>query len=240
MEIELELEKYPSLNAFFTRRLRPGCRPIAKGADTLISPVDGQLSMLGKIDKGLLLQAKGHSYTLSELLQGLPFEKRFVNGKYCTFYLSPRNYHRIHFPCNAMVIAHSWLPGRLLPVNQAAVEQIDRLFVGNERLVSLLEHRRGLIAMVKVGAFNVGSIRVGYNRDLYTNRRANRHGLSKGYHQYAKALRFLRGEELGYFEMGSTVILLFERNCFRFAEHIRAPMSICYGEKIGTWNKRAN
>jgi phosphatidylserine decarboxylase len=205
-EAEFPLEAYPSFVAFFTRRLKEGLRPLAEGEEVIISPVDGRIAQFGDIKEGTILQAKGIDYSVAEFLGDEEAAKRFAGGQFLTIYLSPKDYHRIHSPLEATIQAFHYLPGRLLPVNPPSVKHFPRLFVENERLVSDLEHpRAGALALVKVGATNVGRMRL-YYTDFATNgwfsNRKQSVTLSSPAH-------LARGEELAVFELGSTVVLLF-------------------------------
>ena len=228
-EAQKSIGQYKSLNEFFTRALKNKSRPLAKGKDSLISPVDGVLSGMGKIHRGQLLQAKGRGYSLAELLGNSEYTKPFLGGYYLLFYLSPKDCHRIYSPLALKVFAYNYIPGRLLPVNELAVRTISKLFVRNERLISLFHCKNKIAAMVMVGASNVGSMRVPYDKHLYTNSwRSKAHSRA-----YKKPLSFARGAEFGRFEMGSTVILLFEKNSFKPSQSLRTPRSVQYGEMLG-------
>ncbi|WP_067931670.1 archaetidylserine decarboxylase [Alicyclobacillus kakegawensis] len=201
-EAEHPLDAYSSLCEFFTRGLLPGARPLAAGG--LISPVDGTVSALGRILEGTLLQAKGYLYTVSALLGSDKDAEAFEGGHYITLYLSPRDYHRIHMPISGKVVFWRYIPGRLYPVNALGVAAVPGLFSKNERLVSWLETGYGRLAMVKVGATVVGSIRTPYGPRFSGAWNRQRRRISEG----AAGLWLERGGELGRFELGSTVILL--------------------------------
>lgn len=206
--VKRSVDEFEHLLAFFIRELRPETRPIAEGDDVVVSPVDGTISQIGMIEEGMLFQAKGITYSLEELL-GKRHEhvSSFLGGCFMTIYLSPRDYHRIHMPLDGNVVACTHIPGNLYPVNKFGVNYITGLFVTNERLVSYIDSRCcGNIALVKVGATNVGSIKVGYDKNITTNQK-----VKKVMHQvYDPAFNLQKGDELGWFEFGSTVILLFE------------------------------
>ena len=229
-ESQKGIKQYKSLNEFFTRALKSKSRPLSKGKNSLISPVDGVLSGIGKIHRGRLLQAKGREYSLAELLGSPDYTKPFLGGYYLLFYLSPKDCHRIYSPLALKVLAYNYIPGRLLPVNELAVRTLSKLFVRNERLISLFHCKNKIAAMVMVGASNVGSMRVNYEKSLYTNS-WQRKAHSK---HYQRPFPFSRGAEFGRFEMGSTVILLFEKNMLRLSRGILAPKPVCYGEMLGT------
>jgi phosphatidylserine decarboxylase len=227
--IEKPVKEYRSLKEFFTRRLKPGARPIAPGEDVVVSPVDGTVSQMGDIEQGTLIQAKGKLYNLAELLGGTPdLVERFQGGKFITIYLSPRDYHRIHMPVSGTLVKYSYLPGRLYPVNQLGIEHVENLFARNERLVTFVEtDNMGGVALVKVGALFVGSVKVVYNTATTNVKRGRQVCESiEGTPRYAK------GEEVGWFEFGSTVILLFECGEMEWAPGIREGTTLLMGQPI--------
>ncbi|HOX44783.1 MAG TPA: archaetidylserine decarboxylase [Myxococcota bacterium] len=205
-EAELPLEAYDTLNAFFTRRLRPGARPFDPAPATLVSPVDGRIAAWGDCQQDRLLQIKGIEYSLFGLLRDGPMATRFECGLYATLYLSPRDYHRVHAPLDLEVTGIGYMPGALLPVNGPSVRWVEQLYTLNERLVVYANSPAGALAVVFVGAHCVGSIRLSFH-DFVTNR-GGRGPLRQS---FERPVRLAKGEELGVFEMGSTVVLLFER-----------------------------
>ena len=206
-DAERPLDEYESLLEFFTRRLKPGLRPIDPDPDVLVSPVDGTVLVAGPVGTGTLFQAKGKSYTLSALLADEAAPGIFARGHYVTVYLAPRDYHRIHAPAAGIVTGCTHVPGALFPVNAAAVAQVEGLFATNERLITHLETDRfGRIDVVKVGATNVGHITAAYDAGVATNV-----GQTETTHRrYAPGIPLEKGAELGVFEMGSTVIVVTE------------------------------
>lgn len=229
------VEAYESFNDFFTRHLKPGLRPIAS-AD-VVSPVDGYVSEFGAIQSGQLLQAKGKYYALQELLATTDAEsKRFNQGAFITLYLSPKDYHRVHMPCAGVLQAMTHVPGTLFSVQPATTRHIPRLFARNERLVLLFETHLGRMAAVFVGATVVGAIGTRWQGDL------PRPKAIKSYHEavaaWPDADKTLEvADELGYFKLGSTVILLFEKPIAWTAE-LKAGMSIQLGMALGNILKR--
>jgi len=158
VEAAVPASGFANLQDFFTRKLRPGLRPIDASSEGLVSPCDGTVGACGNVAKGQLVQAKGRTYALHELL-GSEMAARFDGGIYCTLYLSPRDYHRVHAPADALV-RHAWyVPGTYWPVNPAAVAAVPRLFAMNQRLITLLETHQGMVGVVMVGACLVGAIR---------------------------------------------------------------------------------
>lgn len=227
-EAEKPLEEYVSFTDFFTRHLKEGARTIAEGERTIISPVDGAVYASGRIEEDTVFVAKGYPYTLSELLDDAEAAKNFRNGSFITIYLSPRDYHRLHTPIAGKVHQFRYLPGKLLPVNPPSVEAFPKLFAQNERLTTYIESEyAGNIAYIKVGATNVGRISLSY-REFFTNR-----------WDFPKAETFPveppaqleTAGEIGVFEMGSTVIMLFEPNVQLLDLEEHQPVQL--GQKIG-------
>ncbi len=196
---------YESFNAFFTRELRPGARPIATDAHALVSPVDGTVSQLGRIDAGALLQAKGMQYTCEGLLADVPSAARYRGGSFACLYLAPYNYHRIHMPCDGVLRATRYVPGQLFSVNAATARTVPDLFARNERVVCDFDTDDGPLCLVLVGALFVGSIETVFAGEI--NPPPVRGGRVRAI-EAGVGRTFRRGEELGRFNMGSTVILL--------------------------------
>ena len=207
-ESERPIDEYPTFTEFFTRRLKPGARAIAPGALLPVSAVDGTVGELGEISLGRAYQAKGKEYTLAELIGGpdaAADAAQFAGGSFCTIYLAPYNYHRIHAPLGGEITGYVNMPGQLWPVNAVGVRNVEKLFCVNERLTTFLKTPRGPCAVVAVGATNVGRIRAVYD-DVVTNARRTRKAERK---LYAQPVRVEKGGELAIFEMGSTVVVLF-------------------------------
>jgi phosphatidylserine decarboxylase len=196
---------YESFNAFFTRELRPGARPIATEAHALVSPVDGTVSQLGRTNAGALLQAKGMQYTCAGLLADGPAAARYQGGSFACLYLAPYNYHRIHMPCDAVLRATRYVPGQLFSVNAATVRAVPDLFARNERVVCDFDTDDGPLCLVLVGALFVGSIETVFAGEI--NPPPVRGGKVRMIDS-GVGRTFRRGEELGRFNMGSTVIVL--------------------------------
>lgn len=198
---------YPSFNAFFTRSLRPGARPIDPDPAVLVSPVDGTVSQIGRLDGSAILQAKGHSYSVEALLGGGGgWAERFAGGSFATLYLAPYNYHRIHMPAAAALRGAWFVPGKLFSVNAATAAAVPGLFARNERVVCAFEEGPLAFALALVGALFVGSIATVWHGEVTpcSPRRAAQLPLDTG----RAPRRLERGAELGRFNMGSTVILL--------------------------------
>lgn len=210
-ESEYPLEHYANIGELFIRRLKTGKRPIADSE--IVSPVDGVLSQTATFDgKQELIQAKGKTYTLKDLLRDEEMAARFEGGAFATIYLAPFNYHRIHSPVKGQVIDASYCPGTLWPVNVGSVERVEGLFCINERLTSHIRLEDGSeLLVVKVGATNVGRIGVAYTNDLLTNAGKLPKDCKRYDWQPKETIMVEKGGELGRFEMGSTVILVVDK-----------------------------
>jgi phosphatidylserine decarboxylase len=229
-EAEKQIEDYRSLFDFFTRKLKSGARPIDNG---VVSPVDGRIVEFGEINNGQLIQAKGKLYTVESLLKNTEFSQKFINGFYITIYLAPGDYHRIHYPVSGKIVSSIYIQGALWPVNRWSVENIEELFSVNERLITTIDTNNSLVSVVKVGATNVGAIRVFYD-EIVTNQQpgfmATNRVVAK---KYIDSVVGEKGKEMAVFEMGSTVILLFEKKHFSLNSSIAKNSLIKVGQNIG-------
>jgi phosphatidylserine decarboxylase len=225
--VEIDPYRYGSFNDFFTRALRPDARPIAPAAPAIASPVDGMVSECGNIDGDELLQAKGRRYTLADLLADEPWARRFEGGSFATIYLAPFNYHRIHMPMRGRLLDTVYVPGRLLSVNATTAQHVARLFARNERVLTLFESDLGQFALVLVGALNVGSMATVWAGDITPAARRLVTRIP------ASTVVLDKGAELGRFNMGSTIILLFEANRARWHPLLRAGSVVQFGQTIG-------
>ncbi len=223
---------YESFNAFFTRALRAGSRPQPVDPQALACPVDGTISEIGRIHSDRLLQAKGHDYTLAALLAGRePWLAAFRDGHFATIYLAPYNYHRIHM-ATAGTLAESWyIPGRLFSVNAATARAIPGLFARNERLVLGFDDVELRHAIVLVGALNVGCMETVWH-GVVTPRRP-RTVTTLELPRPTPPTYAARGAELGRFNMGSTVILLFPAGSICWAADMRPGRRVRLGETLG-------
>lgn len=203
-EAEHPLEHYPSLAELFARRLKPGARPLAEG---IVHPCDAQLTQVGPIEKGHIVQTKGISYSVNNFLKNAKAAEIFRGGCYLTYYLCPTDYHRVHCPMDAKLTEITLVPGNLWPVNPWSVENISQLFAVNERLIFHLDTEVGKVALVMIGATNVGQIEVPFDKDIRTN--IGRKGRSPLRKTYANPIELKKGDELGIFHMGSSVVLIF-------------------------------
>jgi phosphatidylserine decarboxylase len=227
-EAERDYLSYPTFNAFFTRRLKPGARPIDPDPSMVCSPVDGTVGQVGPIRNGTLIQAKGREYTLKDFLVDEEDAKDFEGGVFATLYLAPYNYHRIHTPLGGEITGYAYVPGHLWPVNAAGVAKIDKLFAVNERLITYQQTAAGKVAVAKVGATCVGRIRALYD-DVVTNS-----GRPPSFMRvrYSKPMPVDKAAECGVFEMGSTVILLFQRNRVALTSNITTGSPIRLGQPL--------
>jgi phosphatidylserine decarboxylase len=212
-EAEKPIEQYSGLQEFFTRRLRPGARPVAAGADLVVSPADGTVVETGVVEAGMLLDAKDAGFTLTDLLADGEAARRLDGGVYQVIYLSPRDYHRVHSPIEGQVVGWHYVPGQLFPVNARSVLREPGLFSKNERLVTLIKSPAGLAAVVMVAAVGVGHITAAYDAEVATHSSAFV-GKFVGKDVPRKTLTapipIARGGELGTFNLGSTTIVFFE------------------------------
>jgi phosphatidylserine decarboxylase len=224
---ETDPYRYGSFNEFFTRALRAEARPIDADREKISSPVDGMVSECGVIDNDRLLQAKGRQYTLDELLARQPWARSFEGGSFATLYLAPFNYHRIHMAVRGTLRDTVYVPGRLFSVNSATAGHVPRLFARNERVLTLFDTEFGQFALVMVGALNVGSMATVWAGDI-----------TPAAHRVmtripCPAVTLDKGAELGRFNMGSTVILLFEPNRAEWHPLLRAGSVVQLGQAIG-------
>jgi phosphatidylserine decarboxylase len=228
---ETNLESYASFNAFFTRALAEGTRPVDPAPDSVVCPADGKISQLGVIRDGRIFQAKGRDYSCRELLGDRERAADFSNGAFATIYLSPRDYHRVHMPVDGTLSAETYIPGDLFSVNPVTADNVDALFARNERLVCYFDATGGPMAMVLVGAMIVAGIATAWSGQVVPPARRPR---TLDYRQPPAQVRLARGEEMGRFFLGSTVILLFPENTVAWEERYRAGSATRMGERLGT------
>ena len=230
---EPDAHAFESFNAFFTRALRDGARPLAGGASTLACPVDGTVSQAGPIDGNRIFQAKGHHYSLEALLAGAApgWAAGFRDGSFATIYLAPYNYHRIHMP-NDGVLREGWyVPGRLFSVNGTTAAAVPGLFARNERVVLIFDGDCGPFAVILVGALFVGSMTTVWHGDVTPRRGRQPERLPLNPTGHPLALS--RGAELGRFNMGSTVILLYGKDRAELLARCAPGQVVRMGEAIG-------
>jgi phosphatidylserine decarboxylase len=222
---------YDSFNGFFTRALRPDARPIDPDLNAIVSPVDGTVSQCGAIDGDALIQAKGHTYSLLALLGGdTQLAARYQGGQFACIYLAPYNYHRMHMPLAAQVQDTLYVPGDLFSVNAATARSVPGLFARNERVVCDFASQDSKFAMVFVGALFVGSIETVWAGEINPPPRrlgsAIRIGTGRG-------TLLTKGAEAGRFNMGSTVVLVFEPGKMHWDNHLQAGATLRMGQRIG-------
>lgn len=230
--VQTELSGYISFNTFFVRSLKPETRPIENDSFSIISPVDGTVSQMGKADDGKLIQAKGIQYSVEKLLTpDFSSLDSFNQASFATIYLAPDNYHRVHMPLAGKLKAMWFVPGSLFSVNKKSTEKIDGLFTRNERVIMLFETEAGLMTVIMVGAMLVRSIVIVWEGVIAPNASKKIH-----YWDYAdKNVNLDKGDELGYFQYGSTVIVLFEKDKINWNGEYKVGSTIKFGEKIGDW-----
>ncbi|HSD91089.1 MAG TPA: archaetidylserine decarboxylase [Kofleriaceae bacterium] len=204
-EAELDLRSYSSLGDLFARRLRPGVRPVCEDYGAIITPCDGVLAARGTAVDGALVQAKGRNYQLEDLVVDKELAETLTGGEYATIYLSPRDYHRVHTPVDATIVRYDYIPGALWPVNPVIATRRDRLLSRNERVVITLDAGRlGMVAIVMVAASGVGNIALEHADESVIWRSAGeRRRIDVG-------VEVQRGDELGAFRLGSTVVMVFQ------------------------------
>lgn len=222
---------YPTFNAFFTRPLRAGVRTVDGAKNSIVSPVDGAVSQVGTIHSGRIFQAKGQGFSALELLGGSVDDARlFEEGSFATLYLSPRDYHRIHMPVAGSLRRMLHVPGRLFSVNPPTTRAVPRLFARNERVVSLFDTDAGPMALVMVGAMNVASMETVWVGEVTPHLR-----VSVGSWDYKPGdVRLTKGAEMGRFNMGSTVILLFAAGKIRWEPEYGPEVPVRVGRRLAT------
>lgn len=223
-------EEFLCFNDFFTRELKSELRPIDPEVKSIISPVDGRISEFGKIQGEQIFQAKGQYYDLGALVGDARLAEAFRDGEFLTAYLAPRDYHRIHMPIAGKLEKMLHIPGKLFSVNPPTVASIPNLFARNERVVSLFSTEIGTMALISVGAIIVGGISTKWH-GLVTPPSSR----SVSMWDYSNTdLEFERGQEMGHFQLGSTVIILFSKNKMQWLETLKSENSLKMGEKIGS------
>jgi len=223
---------YPSFNDFFTRQLADGARSIDSGVNSIISPVDGTVSACGNIESDMLLQAKGSHYSLSDLLMtDIEDTDRFSNGSFATLYLAPHNYHRVHCPLSATLVAARYVPGSLYSVNATTVSLLPNLFTRNERLICHFNSDAGPVILILVGALHVGSISTPWTGQIRPRHKGVVQDidiLQKGYPTGVN-----KGDLLGWFNMGSTVVILLPPGAGEFSLDLGPGDNVRMGQAIG-------
>jgi len=209
-EAELPVEKYPSLGEFFIRKLKFGIRPMAQS--WAVHPVDAAITQAGKIISGKLIQAKDKTYSIETFTQDKKALEKYHNGVFLTYYLCPTDYHRVHSPVSGEIKRVVHIPGGLWPVNSWSTENIHELFSINERVLVEIETELGLVGVMFVGATNVGKICLSFDAEIIGNQLLSGAIKEKNYFNLSIKLPIKKGEELGMFRMGSTVVMLYSEN----------------------------
>ena len=219
---------YASFNDFFTRSLKPTARQIITNNQTIVSPADGIIAATGKIQVDQIFQAKNHNFSIRDLLGDNSIDSsQFTNGTFCTIYLAPHNYHRVHMPLDGSLEQMLFIPGKLFSVSTKTSDAIPNLFARNERLVTIFNTNIGKVAVILVGAMVVGSIETSWQKNISPPH----HSQIKAWH-YDQKIKLNKGEELGLFKLGSTVITLFPRNTTEIQQNITAKHKILMGQPI--------
>lgn len=229
-----DISSYKTFNDFFTRPLKSDARPIAKS--DFICPVDGAISQFGAIRKNQIFQAKGHDYSTLALVAGnAPLANQFEDGHFACLYLSPKDYHRIHMPCDGQLISMSYVPGDLFSVNPTTAANVPNLFARNERVVcEFVSEKHGTFVMVLVGATIVGSMATVWHGIVNPPRNKT----VQEWQYSHQDIRLKQGEEMGRFLLGSTVVMLFEKEALSFNQNWKPAQLIQLGEVMG--NTTAN
>lgn len=228
--VESDPEEYKSVNAFFTRHLNEQAREFEDAKDTIASPVDGVVSQAGVIDNSEIFQAKGKSFNVTALLGSADMATQFEGGHFTTIYLSPKDYHRIHFPVDGTLTKMIHVPGDLFSVNPTTTEAIDGLFARNERVVSFFDTPAGPMAMVMVGAIFVSSIETVWQGEVTPPR----HNQVRSWTYSDKNLSYKKNDEMGHFNMGSTIVMLYAKDAIAWNDSLAAEKEVQLGQVIGT------
>ena len=221
---------YRNFNDFFTRAIRPELRPICDQDDGIACPADGAISQLGNIEYGTLFQAKGHNYSLTDLLGGdASLSNQFLGGSFATVYLSPKDYHRVHMPLTGRLTKMIHIPGKLFSVNKVTAEQIPNVFARNERTVCLFDTEAGPMAVILVGAMIVASIETVWAGQVTP---FNKQVVTWDYGALNN-IELKKGEEMGRFKLGSTAIILFGKDAINWEESLQAETPTKMGMHFG-------
>ncbi len=224
------LDHYASFNDFFTRELKEGARPMSQDSDAIVCPADGAVSQAGSVQEGKIFQAKGHHYTALELLGGdVERAEAFKNGSFATIYLSPKDYHRLHMPLSGTLKEMVHVPGRLFSVNNTTVNAVPNLFARNERVVCLFDTDAGPMALILVGAIFVSSVETVWHGVVTPPSISE----PKTWRYETDAPVLEKGAEMGRFNMGSTIIVLFGKDKARWKDELVAGSPVKLGESIG-------
>ena len=227
-------DSYPNFNTFFTRPLAPGQRPISDDNHHIVCPADGAISQIDKIEGGRIFQAKGHYFTLDELLGGdAALARSFHGGSFTTIYLSPKDYHRVHMPYTGSLTTMIHVPGKLFSVNTITTARIPGLFARNERVVCVFDTEIGPMAVIMVGAMLVASIETVWAGQVTPVKNRIQ---TVYYGNNQPTINLKKGEEIGRFTMGSTAIVLFPENTVTWEPSLRAQSPVLMGQDMGMVN----
>ena len=224
-------KEFANFNEFFIRQLKPSARPLTAASNEIVSPADGQICQIGSISHDQIFQAKQHRFSLNELLGDQPqFAEEFLHGEFACFYLAPNAYHRVHMPLAGTLQHMTYIPGKLFSVNRPTTRTIPKLFARNERVVCFFKTEVGPMAVILVGAMLVGSIHTNWHGDV-TPPRSNQ---VKSWDYSDQNIHLEKGDELGYFKMGSTVLVLFPNNTVSWNQEIIQHAIVQVNQTIGT------
>ncbi len=227
-EAEKPLEEYKSINDLFTRKLKEGVRPVDQEA-VLVHPADSEITVMNTIQDKSFLQVKGITYSYETIIENDFVEPGYYEGgQHLTYYLCPTDYHRVHSPVDGEIIGYSYHPGRLWPVNPWSVENISQLFAVNERVTVWIKNHLGTIGVTLVGATNVGKMTLAFEKDFATN---NKHFRKKSIKKYDTPIKIKKGDKLGTFNMGSTVLLFLPKNIQDLTVK-KLPKKVNYGQTL--------
>ncbi len=226
-EAELPVEQYRTIGELFTRKLKAGLRPIGLGP---VHPADSLITEAGRIERDHLIQAKGKKYSVAEFLRNPTLAVEFEGGSFLTYYLCPTDYHRVHSPVDGEITLSCHVPGALWPVNEWSVNSIQKLFNVNERVVTLIATPHGMVAVIMVAATNVGNMSMSYDAGIATNTREKGRAVKEKMYQAPISIR--RGEELGVFHMGSTVVVLYPKGYISLEAASLKGQQVKVGESV--------
>ena len=228
----VDVLSYPNFNSFFVRSLKPESRPIDKNINSVISPVDGSVSQLGNVKSGKIIQAKGIYFNLLEFLgNNKPIYEKMKEGIFSTFYLSPKDYHRVHMPLDGKLREMMYLPGKLFSVNSRTSKRVKNLYSKNERLVCIFDTVRGPMVVVLVGAMIVSGIAVVWEDENIFNKGKIQKFMYPTIGKGSVSLK--KGDEVGRFMLGSTVVVFFRMNKIHWENEISIGSIVRMGQSVG-------